>query len=133
MDVNTKLDSFKSVLYSYNLKTNEWNIPITNGNVPDRRRESNGVIDNKTGKFYGFGGVKDELIGSKNTIAFNEMIIFDTTSLTWSRGATLNTLLPRVDFTATLLSNGMIVFIGGREYLAQLDQYLDVDINQIIS
>jgi hypothetical protein len=59
------------------------------------------------------------------------MIIFDTTSLTWSRGPTLNTLLPRVDFTATLLSNGMIVFIGGREYLVQIDDYRDVDINQV--
>ncbi|CAB4426716.1 unnamed protein product [Rhizophagus irregularis] len=127
-DVNTDLDSFKSVLYSYNLETNEWTIPTTNGIAPGRRREMNGVINNKTGKFYVFGGVIDPETGSQNTIVLNDMNIFDTISLTWTKGSSIYAPLPRMDYTATLLSNGIIVFIGGRE----TNNYLDVEINQLV-
>ncbi|PKY57648.1 hypothetical protein RhiirA4_478845, partial [Rhizophagus irregularis] len=125
-DVNTDLDSFKSVLYSYNLETNEWIIPTTNGIAPGRRREINGVINNKTGKFYVFGGLSD-FTGAENTIALNDMNIFDTISLTWSKGASIYAPLPRTDYTATLLYNGIIVFVGGRE----TNNFVDVDINQV--
>ncbi|UZO29737.1 uncharacterized protein OCT59_023197 [Rhizophagus irregularis] len=125
-DVNTDLDIFKSVLYSYNLETNEWTIPITNGIAPGRRRDMNGVINNKTGKFYVFGGAIDPETGSQSTIALNDMNIFDTISLTWSKGSSIYAPLPRMDFTTTLLSNGIIVFIGGRE----TNNLVDVDINQ---
>ncbi|PKY17369.1 hypothetical protein RhiirB3_521943 [Rhizophagus irregularis] len=127
-DVNTDLDSFKSVLYSYNLETNEWIIPITNGIAPGRRREMNGVINNKTGKFYVFGGAIDPETGSQNIIILNDMNIFDTISLTWSKGSSIYAPLPRMDFTTTLLSNGIIVFIGGRE----TNNLVDVDINQLV-
>jgi hypothetical protein len=108
VDVNTDADAFLSVLYSYNLETNKWDIPKTSGTIPERRKEINGVID-EAGKFYIFGGITN--IGD----FFNDMIIFDTVSSTWSRGSTINAPLPRVDYTATLLPNGIIVFIGGRE------------------
>ncbi|CAB4489299.1 hypothetical protein RhiirA1_529824 [Rhizophagus irregularis] len=127
-DVNTDLDIFKSVLYSYNLETNEWTIPITNGIAPGRRRDMNGVINNKTGKFYVFGGAIDPETGSQSTIALNDMNIFDTISLTWSKGSSIYAPLPRMDFTTTLLSNGIIVFIGGRE----TNNLVDVDINQLV-
>ncbi|POG78882.1 hypothetical protein GLOIN_2v1532937 [Rhizophagus irregularis DAOM 181602=DAOM 197198] len=52
------------------------------------------------------------------------MIVFDTISLTWSTGSTINAPSPRLSYTATLLSNGIIVFIGGIETN-------DVDINQL--
>ncbi|CAB4426717.1 unnamed protein product [Rhizophagus irregularis] len=126
-DVNTDLDSFKSVLYSYNLETNEWIIPTTNGIAPGRRREINGVINNKTGKYYVFGGLSD-FTGAENTIALNDMNIFDTISLTWSKGASIYAPLPRTDYTATLLYNGIIVFVGGRE----TNNFVDVDINQLV-
>jgi len=124
VDVNTDLDNFKSVLHSYNLVTNEWTIPITNGIASERRRDINGVINNETGKVYIFGG----LSGISNiTTMFSDMNIFDTASLTWSKGSIIDAPIPRVDYTATLLSNGIIVFIGGREGT----NFLNVDINQV--
>ncbi|PKK75373.1 hypothetical protein RhiirC2_773695 [Rhizophagus irregularis] len=127
-DVNTDIGSFKSVLYSYNLETNEWTIPTTNGIAPGKRREMNDIMNNKTGKFYVFGGLSDQFTGTENIIALNDMNIFDTISLTWSKGSTIYAPLPRADYTATLLSNGIIVFIGGRE----TNYFVDVDINQIV-
>ncbi|CAG8471143.1 hypothetical protein GLOIN_2v1870208 [Rhizophagus irregularis DAOM 181602=DAOM 197198] len=103
-DVNTDLDSFKS------------------------EKRNNGVINNKTGKFYVFGGAIDPETGSQNIIILNDMNIFDTISLTWSKGSSIYAPLPRVDFTTTLLSNGIIVFIGGRE----TNNLVDVDINQLV-
>jgi hypothetical protein len=103
---NTGQDDFKSVLHSYNLGTNKWTIPTTNGIIPVRKQNINGVINNETGKFFVFGGYDQYNIT-------NVMDIFDTISLTWTKGSTINAPLPRVDYTATLLSNGIIVFIGG--------------------
>ncbi|GES94596.1 hypothetical protein GLOIN_2v1532917 [Rhizophagus clarus] len=68
--------------YTHNLETNKWDIPLTNGTVPEKK---NSIITNAP--------------------------------------------LPRVEYTATLLSNGIIVFIGGRELY--LNILRDVDINQL--
>uniref|UniRef100_U9V3T5 Galactose oxidase n=1 Tax=Rhizophagus irregularis (strain DAOM 181602 / DAOM 197198 / MUCL 43194) TaxID=747089 RepID=U9V3T5_RHIID len=116
------------VLHSCATETNEWTIPTTNGIAPGNRREMNGVINNENGKFYVFGGLSDQFTGTENIIALNDMNIFDTISLTWSKGSTIYAPLPRADYTATLLSNGIIVFIGGRE----TNYFVDVDINQIV-
>ena len=103
----------------------------TNGIQPERKREIDGVINNETGKFYIFGGATDKYTGSQNTIIFNDMNIFDTVSLTWSKGSTINAPFPRVDYTATLLSNGIIVFIGGREEPGANTPWRDVDMSQV--
>ncbi|EXX57143.1 uncharacterized protein OCT59_023196 [Rhizophagus irregularis] len=102
-------------------------IYLFGGIVKDEKR-NNGVINNKTGKFYVFGGAIDPETGSQNIIILNDMNIFDTISLTWSKGSSIYAPLPRVDFTTTLLSNGIIVFIGGRE----TNNLVDVDINQLV-
>ncbi|CAB4426728.1 unnamed protein product [Rhizophagus irregularis] len=125
VDANTSLDIYKPVLHSYNLETREWTIPTTNGFEPTRRRGINGVINKETGKFYVFGGW-EQINGQNNYTVYNDMIVFDTISLTWSKGSTINVPLPRVDYTATLLSNGIIVFIGGKD-----NNFRDVDINQL--
>jgi hypothetical protein len=55
------------------------------------------------------------------------MNIFDTIYFTWSKGSTTNNApLPRMGYTATLLTNGIIVFIGERD-----NNFLDVDINTV--
>ena len=81
-DVNTGQVNLRPILHSYNLETNNWDIPKTNGIEPERRREIDGVINNENGKFYIFGGAADQVVGSPNTINFNDMNIFDTISLT---------------------------------------------------
>ncbi|EXX66894.1 uncharacterized protein OCT59_023201 [Rhizophagus irregularis] len=124
-DVNANVDKFKSILYSYNVETNEWIPPATTGIAPEKRREINGVINNETGKFYAFSGLDTN---AQNVVTtFNDMNILDINSLTWSKGSITNAPLPRVDYTATLLSNGIIVFIGGRE----TNNLVSVDINQL--
>ncbi|CAB5377220.1 unnamed protein product [Rhizophagus irregularis] len=125
VDANTKnpsLQIYEPVLNSYNLETREWTVPVTNGPIPTRRRAIKGVIDKETGKFYVFGG-SDQKTGQNYYEFYNDMIVFDTISLTWSIGSTI---IPRTDYTATLLSNGTIVFIGGKD-----NNYNDVDINQL--
>src|SRR5438552_994914 len=103
----------------------------TNGIQPERKREINGVVNNENGKFYFFGGGTDKFTGSQNVIVYNDMNIFDTVSLTWSKSPIINAPLPRADYTATLLSNGIIVFIGGREKPGVNDPMRGVDMNQV--
>ncbi|POG79680.1 hypothetical protein GLOIN_2v1836168 [Rhizophagus irregularis DAOM 181602=DAOM 197198] len=127
-DVNTNAYNYnKSVLYSFNLENNEWTIPTTNGIAPEHRRTINGVINNENGKFYVFSGHIDYFTGANNSRALNDMNIFDTISLTWSKGPIENAPLPRVGYTATLLSNGIIVYIGGIEF----NKSQSFDINQL--
>ncbi|PKY40935.1 galactose oxidase [Rhizophagus irregularis] len=129
-DVNTNVfNNIKSVLYSFNLETNEWTIPTTNGIAPENRRLINGVINNENGKFYVFGGSNDYFAGANYGRALNDMNIFDTISLTWSKGTIENAPLPRISYTATLLSNGIIVYIGGTEIY--LNKSRSFDINQL--
>ncbi|UZO29754.1 uncharacterized protein OCT59_023214 [Rhizophagus irregularis] len=123
-DVNTNAYNYnKSVLYSFNLENNEWTIPTTNGIAPEHRRTINGVINNENGKFYVFSGHIDYFTGANNSRALNDMNIFDTISLTWSKGPIENAPLPRkvrgailenrYYHSAVLTSDERIVIFGG--------------------
>ncbi|RGB29350.1 hypothetical protein C1646_795588 [Rhizophagus diaphanus] len=121
-DSNTKINDDRSNLYSFDLETYKWSIPQTNETAPGRKIQMNGVINNKTGKFYVFGG-----FSGKNNTALGDMNIFDTISSTWLKGSTKGSPPSLIGYTATLLSNRTIVFIGGKElYLNKLR-----DINQL--
>ncbi|CAG8841165.1 32274_t:CDS:2, partial [Gigaspora margarita] len=61
-------------------------------------------------KFLRYGGAKFPI--SSDTI-FNDIQILDTLSLTWTQGSNVNAPIRRIDFTATLLNNGLILYIGG--------------------
>jgi N-acetylneuraminic acid mutarotase len=108
-DLVTSEDNFVSMVHSFNLNSLKWNIPTVKGMQPERRRQMNSVIDN-TGKMYIFGGGADTSIGSPIAKSFNEMVIFNTVELSW----TVNiSVIGRRSYSATLLSNGVIVYIGG--------------------
>ena len=109
-DIITNTDNFKSIIHSFKLNSLSWNIPTVNGIPPERRREMNSVIDN-TGKMYIFSGGADEIVGSPTTRFFNDTVIFNTVELSWS---IINSLvIARAGHTATILPNGIIVYIGG--------------------
>ncbi len=113
----TNEDSF---VHTLDLKSGRWNAPTITGKEPEKRTDIRGVIDD-LGIIYIFGGKFDEML--------NDMIILNTNDLTWSYGPIDNGPLRRSLYTATLLSNGMIVYIGGLEQITNNNS--PVDINQI--
>ncbi len=54
------------------------------------------------------------------------MIIFDTKILTWTYGTTISAPTTRRAYSATLLSNGVVVYIGGID-----NDDRSIDINEI--
>jgi hypothetical protein len=118
----TNSPKLPSTIHSLNLNTLTWNLPITKGKLPERRLQINSVIDN-TGKVYILGGMAWSIIGSP-TIYFDEFIIFNIVELSWS--ISISPVGKRASYTATLLSNGFIVYIGG------YDSEILVDLSEII-
>jgi N-acetylneuraminic acid mutarotase len=127
-DQNNQL-AFDTLVYQFDPKSGQWNRPIIKGGKePIRRREYQAVVGDES--IYMFGGAVDNLVGSDTVQFLNDLIIFNTNDLTWSEGSTLNTPIPRWDYTATILSDGRIIYIGGIEHTVD-DIYREVDINQI--
>ncbi|RHZ88689.1 hypothetical protein Glove_21g312 [Diversispora epigaea] len=92
------------LINTFNTTSKEWSTPQIEGE-PIRRRNIQAVIDAK-GKMYIFGG-----FGASDY--FKDMIIFDTITLTYSNGSTINGPLGMAGYTETLLPNGTIIYIGG--------------------
>ncbi|CAJ0838972.1 2162_t:CDS:2 [Entrophospora sp. SA101] len=84
--------------------------------APETRREFASVSDPLTGKLYIHGGLYD--LSVPTNIYFNNFFILDGNNLSWSQiGKTGPNIPPsRIDHAAVLIANGVIVFIGGREY-----------------
>jgi N-acetylneuraminic acid mutarotase len=121
-DPVTNQDTFNTNVLTFDIATSKWEIPFINSKAPERRAYINAAANNDTGKIYIFGGFANEYLGSTTPRLFNEMLILDTVNLIYSYGSTLNA---RIEYSATMLSNGIIVYIGGYEE-GQL-----VNINQI--
>ena len=131
LDIKTGEITSTPILHTLNLHTFEWNIPSISGTEPQKRKEMESVIDSN-GKIYIFSGATDYSLNQTTNRVFNEMVILDTVGLTWSMGSTIDSPLGRIDYTATLLSNGVIVYIGGRVLEHDSDNYVDeADISQI--
>ncbi|CAG8790149.1 5014_t:CDS:2, partial [Dentiscutata erythropus] len=92
-----------NLVFTYNTTTLEWHNPVTRGQPLNIITHS--VCDFKTGKMYMFSVTLDTANASMN--------IFDTKSLTWGVGSLIGAPSGRFDYTATLLPNGNIVYIGG--------------------
>ncbi|KAF0531619.1 galactose oxidase [Gigaspora margarita] len=92
-------------VYKFDPINLQWTIPITSGfnNSFINRNEINAVIDSK-GKSYIFSGTDyNEGYSAVDGKIFYEMSLFDTTSMTWSTLTLPTKILPRIDYTATLL------------------------------
>ena len=105
---------FTNLLYAYDVNTKVWNTPKTTGVTPINRRDGSAVVDDK-GKMYIFGGSTGKPTGSPTVQAFNDMYILNTVDLNWSLASATNSPLATSDHTSTLLPDGRIVIIGGRE------------------
>src|SRR6266542_1009328 len=121
-------DSITSLVYTLNLKSGKWDNPVIAEKAPEKRAAIQGVIDD-FGNIYIFGG--GDLSGEGNfPNLLNDMIILNTNDLKWSYGPDFNAPSKRGYYTATLLSNGMIVYIGGQEQTED-NLFREVDMNQI--
>ncbi|CAG8498441.1 30662_t:CDS:2 [Gigaspora margarita] len=93
------------VTFTFDSITQKWSTPTTTG-APQTREYMRAVID-KNGKIYINGGFEPY----KTQKSYNSTFIFDSSSLSWTNGS--NAPIIRSAYTATLLSNGLIVYIGG--------------------
>ncbi|RGB21837.1 hypothetical protein C1646_678271 [Rhizophagus diaphanus] len=112
LDPITGEDLFVSNTHTFNPGTLEWKIPSIKGKEPERRRNIRGASDD-TGKIYIFSGFYDAYLYSNSVHFFDEMLILDTSNSTWSYSSALNMPIRRAGYSATMLKNGVIVYIGG--------------------
>ncbi|RHZ88875.1 hypothetical protein Glove_21g300 [Diversispora epigaea] len=97
------------LINTFDATSREWSAPPIE-REPIRRRGLQAVIDNK-GNMYMFGGYYEF---DNYTEYFKDMIIFNTITFTYSIGSTINRPPSVAGYTATLLPNGIIVYIGGK-------------------
>jgi N-acetylneuraminic acid mutarotase len=107
-DINNNEPFYDNFVYEYEETTKSWSVPkISNSPKYSQLKEFDSVHDN--GKSYIFGG-----INADNPKTILELQIFDSESLSWSLGSNkIPNLQALFDYTATLLPDGIIVYIGG--------------------
>jgi hypothetical protein len=106
----------ETIIYSYDLydtNSKQWSIPKIDGIAPEGRNQFQSVSDNENNYLYIFGG-------EKNNKFFKDMNILNTKYSSWYNmmilGAQKTINIPYLaDYTATMLSSGEIVYIGGRQ------------------
>ncbi|KAF0458461.1 galactose oxidase [Gigaspora margarita] len=124
-----------TLVYTFNSITSQWTTinaaGFYNYSISLVRMQA---IMNNDGKIYIFGGNEvDYTVGNNNYgPSINKMNVLDTKTLTWSSlNITNNFPTPRVSYTATLLNNGLIIYIGGFEMKTY--GYANVDMNEQIN
>ncbi|CAG8700772.1 2575_t:CDS:2, partial [Gigaspora rosea] len=106
------------LVYSFNsITSQQWNTIKTTGfynySVALIRMKA---VMNDDGNIYIFGGYQvNYTVGTTNHGAYlNKMNVFNTKTLTWSSlNLITNVPTPRASYTATLLNNSLIIYIGG--------------------
>ncbi|RHZ88690.1 hypothetical protein Glove_21g313 [Diversispora epigaea] len=116
----------------------EWSTPQIEGE-PLRRRDLQAVIDTK-GNMYMFGGAYSFYNNTESIRVFNitfnypnysfqtfkDMVIFNTITFKYSNGSTINGPLGMTGYTATLLPNGIIIYIGGKAWSDTADTTIPI-------
>ncbi|KAF0538928.1 galactose oxidase [Gigaspora margarita] len=112
---NTRNYSYTSSVYKFDSNTSQWTTPTINTFNPSfvARNEMQAVIDNN-GKIFVFGGINHGNNDNITTTAYFDMNVLDITTMTWSITTQPQSDITYADYSATLLPNGLIVYIGGR-------------------
>ncbi|CAG8470069.1 2330_t:CDS:2 [Cetraspora pellucida] len=103
-----------SLIYAFNAVTQQWSHPKIKGNEPNIRKQLASTCDSK-GQMYLYAGLNDIDMGSPLKI-YNNIDILDTVNLIWNTSTeNVFALSPEFNngFSATMLENGIIVYIGG--------------------
>lgn len=106
---DTKAGDFSELVRTYDYSKNTWNVPEVTGDFTPKQ-QIGGVIDN-SGIIYIFGGLN----ATGDKIAYNDMNLLNTTSMTWTTLNLKNRPRPCSFYSAIILPSGIIVYIGGRE------------------
>ncbi|KAF0452010.1 galactose oxidase [Gigaspora margarita] len=115
--LNTTNDvSNNIIVYALDTISGTWSIPIMSGTIPVSRQQFQAIND-ANGKIYMFGGFMSPNSGS----VLNDINILDTFSLTWIQGSNASAPTSRADFSATLLKNGLILYLGGGDNINMAD------------
>ncbi|KAF0461848.1 galactose oxidase [Gigaspora margarita] len=110
--------SVYSPVYRLDHNKNSWSIPnITGLNSTFANRTSIQAVIDITGKVFIFGGGRRSATGGDPSY-YNDMNIFDITSMSWSTLVISQAPPPSYAYTATLLPSGIIVYIGGIDYIS---------------
>ncbi|RHZ47268.1 hypothetical protein Glove_586g9 [Diversispora epigaea] len=108
INITTNKKDYSNVVYMYNYSTTKWTTQKVDNVTP--RQEIKGIIDNK-GTAYIFGGNN-----FKMGRLYNDMHIFNVSTMIWSKLSINHNLpSPSCAYTATILENGIIVYLGGIE------------------
>ncbi|RIB01125.1 hypothetical protein C2G38_2231788 [Gigaspora rosea] len=109
---NTGNYLYLSSVYKFNSTTSQWTTPtINNYNSSFTTRNEMQAVINNNGKIFVFGGTN---FNSSTVHYYNDMNILDIANMTWSTLTQSQSFLTNVDYTATLLPNGLIAYVGGR-------------------
>ncbi|RHZ46790.1 hypothetical protein Glove_606g120 [Diversispora epigaea] len=112
-NITTGEYDYSNLAYMYNYSSYEWTT-LDVGNVTSRQ-ETVGIINDK-GIAYIFGGFNRTNATTSEGTYYNDMRIFDVSSMKLSPlSITRNLPSPFSSYTANLLKNGIIVYIGGQE------------------
>jgi hypothetical protein len=106
---NFETNHIVPLVSAFNVSNPGWTYVGSRGSVPVRRRYSAGVCD-KSAKMYIFGGTTNDPFAFRN-----DFDILNTIYLTWSVGPKSRIPPPMDIATATILSDGRIVYLGGNE------------------
>ncbi|KAF0476386.1 galactose oxidase [Gigaspora margarita] len=107
---NTTNLTYTSSTYVFNSNISQWTIPnITGFNSSFTRRDQMQAIINNNEKIFILGGI--DFI---SVIRYNDINIFDTTTMSWLTLPQSSRSLQCSDYAAILLPNSLIIYIGGR-------------------
>ncbi|KAF0538917.1 galactose oxidase [Gigaspora margarita] len=108
---NTFDYSYTSPVHKFNSKTSQWTpLNINNFNSSFTTRNEIQVVIDNNGKIFIFGGRN---YNNSTKYFYNDMNILDITTMTWSTLIQSQSPLTHTRYSATLLLNGLIVYIGG--------------------
>ncbi|RIA80311.1 hypothetical protein C1645_810500, partial [Glomus cerebriforme] len=101
-----------ALVYTYDPQSNSWSIPKITGVNTVRKEFLTGITDNNK-KIYLWGGCYRMLDNIHDCVFANDMLILDTINLSWGKGSLINAPTPRDQYSATLLPNNNIIYMGG--------------------
>ncbi|RHZ52408.1 hypothetical protein Glove_461g38 [Diversispora epigaea] len=120
---------YSNLVYTYNNAASTWSTPVL-GVVPPRQT-INGVIDN-SGIIYIFGGFNATDLKTNTGYLYNDMNTLNTVKNTWTTLSIIENLpISCNQYTANILPNGIIVYIGGSEDDGSTVDFTLVNMNEI--